>query len=150
MKPFVKWAGGKKRLLKEIERRLPEDFDEWENVTYVEPFVGGGAVLFHMIEHHKNITRIIINDINDVLIEAYRAIQKNPEPIISGLKEIETQYKALDINGRANMFYDFRKKFNEISTIDYHKLVLFLFFKSHLFQWAISRKQRRKIQCTTW
>lgn len=39
MKPFVKWAGGKTRLLKEIERRLPADFDEWENATYIEPFV---------------------------------------------------------------------------------------------------------------
>lgn len=53
MKPFVKWAGGKARLLKEIERRLPADFDTWEDATYIEPFVGGGSVLFHMLEKHK-------------------------------------------------------------------------------------------------
>lgn len=53
MKPFVKWAGGKTRLLKEIERRLPADFDTWEDATYVEPFVGGGSVLFHMLEKMK-------------------------------------------------------------------------------------------------
>lgn len=46
MKPFVKWAGGKTRLLKHIEQRLPADFCEWENVTYVEPFVGGGLFYF--------------------------------------------------------------------------------------------------------
>ena len=64
MKPFVKWAGGKTRLLKEIERRLPADFDTWEDATYVEPFVGGGSVLFHMLEKHENISRAVINDIN--------------------------------------------------------------------------------------
>lgn len=72
MKPFVKWAGGKTRLLKEIEQRLPVGFSGWENVTYVEPFVGGGSVLFHMLRKHKNISKAIINDINEVLMQTYR------------------------------------------------------------------------------
>lgn len=56
MKPFVKWAGGKTRLLKEIERRLPTDFNTWEDVVYVEPFVGGGSVLFHMLKKAQSET----------------------------------------------------------------------------------------------
>ena len=72
MKPFVKWAGGKTRLLKEIERRLPTDFNTWEDVVYVEPFVGGGSVLFHMLKKHNNISKAVINDINPVLMHAYQ------------------------------------------------------------------------------
>ena len=42
-KPFVKWGGGKAQLIEQLEALLPADFDRWENVTYIEPFVGGGA-----------------------------------------------------------------------------------------------------------
>jgi len=42
-KPFVKWVGGKAQLIEQLEALLPADFDRWENVTYIEPFVGGGA-----------------------------------------------------------------------------------------------------------
>lgn len=52
MKPFVKWAGGKTKLLKGIEQRLPVGFDEWKDVTYVEPFVGGGIHLGLDISTH--------------------------------------------------------------------------------------------------
>ena len=133
MKPFVKWAGGKTRLLKDIEQRLPADFDEWENVAYVEPFVGGGAVLCHMLEHHNNITRVIINDINDVLIEAYRFIQDNPGPIISGLKEMESIYNALSYEEQKQMYYTSRKAFNDMDIIDGQKIILFLFLNQTCF-----------------
>ena len=42
-KPFIKWVGGKSQLIEQLEAKLPADFDNWENVTYIEPFVGGGA-----------------------------------------------------------------------------------------------------------
>ena len=45
-KPFIKWVGGKTQLIEQLEALLPADFDTWENVTYIEPFVGGGAMLF--------------------------------------------------------------------------------------------------------
>lgn len=38
-KPFVKWVGGKTQLIDQLEALLPADFDQWENVTYIEPFV---------------------------------------------------------------------------------------------------------------
>ena len=63
-KPFVKWAGGKGNLLQKLEALLPTNFDDLKNVTYIEPFVGGGAMLFHMLQHHKCITKAVINDIN--------------------------------------------------------------------------------------
>ena len=46
-KPFVKWVGGKTQLIEQLEALLPTDLDKWENVTYIEPFVGGGAMLFY-------------------------------------------------------------------------------------------------------
>ena len=63
-KPFVKWVGGKTQLIDQLEALLPADFDQWENVTYIEPFVGGGAMLFNMLQKHSNIKSAIINDIN--------------------------------------------------------------------------------------
>ena len=45
--PLVKRLGGKTQLIDQLKVMLPADFDQWENVTYIEPFVGGGAMLFH-------------------------------------------------------------------------------------------------------
>jgi len=45
-KPFLKWAGGKGQLLSQLDRLLPQDLENRE-FTYIEPFVGGGAMLFH-------------------------------------------------------------------------------------------------------
>ena len=47
-KPFLKWAGGKRQMIPAIEKRLPEDIEQLE--TYIEPFIGGGALMFHLLE----------------------------------------------------------------------------------------------------
>ena len=54
-KPFIKWVGGKGQLIEQLEQKLPADFDNWENATYIEPFVGGGAMLFYMLQQYPNI-----------------------------------------------------------------------------------------------
>ena len=46
-KPFIKWVGGKGQLIEQLEAKLPADFDNWDDATYIEPFVGGGAMLFY-------------------------------------------------------------------------------------------------------
>lgn len=51
-KPFIKWAGGKGSLIKQLIECSPQDFAEQQNVTYIEPFVGGGAMLFYMLAHY--------------------------------------------------------------------------------------------------
>lgn len=58
-KPFVKWVGGKGQLIDQLEALLPADFARWENVTYIEPFVGGGAMLFHMLLTHLFINSLL-------------------------------------------------------------------------------------------
>lgn len=48
-KPFVKWAGGKGKILPVIEKNLPSDFNEQQTITYIEPFVGGCCALFSIV-----------------------------------------------------------------------------------------------------
>ena len=110
--PFVKWAGGKRHLLGQLETLLPDNFDELEDVTYVEPFVGGGAVLFHMLNNHPNIRRAIINDINPNLIECYRLVKEHPNELISELQKIQDLYNSADIEGKERIYYDYRSKYN--------------------------------------
>ena len=62
-KPFIKWVGGKSQLIEQLDAQLPADFGNWENVTYIEPFVGGGAMLFYMLQRYPNIQHAIINNI---------------------------------------------------------------------------------------
>mgnify|MGYP001308173567 CR=1 FL=1 len=75
--PVLKWAGGKRQLLKEITKHIPEDFS-----TYYEPFLGGGAVLFQLQP-----SRAVINDINEELINVYMVIRDQVEELIEELKK---------------------------------------------------------------
>lgn len=104
-KPFLKWAGGKTQLLAEIERRLPE-FVRNEKFTYVEPFAGSGAVLFWMLNNFPNLERAVINDVNADLINAYRAIKSEPVKLIEILKDLQTEFNALQPNeGKKKAYY---------------------------------------------
>lgn len=75
--PFVKWAGGKKQLLNEIEKHIPQQFSR-----YYEPFVGGGAVLFRLQPK-----RAVINDSNEELSNLYTVIKEFPEELIENLRQ---------------------------------------------------------------
>ena len=66
-RPFLKWAGGKSQLLNQLGAYLPQQISE-EPFTYIEPFVGGGAMLFYMLQHFCNIRKAVINDVNEDLI----------------------------------------------------------------------------------
>ncbi len=94
-KPFIKWVGGKGQLIEQLEVKLPADFDNWKNTTYIEPFVGGGAMLFHMLQQHPNIKRAVINDINHDLITCYTTVRDHVEELIPALREIQAQYCSL-------------------------------------------------------
>lgn len=85
-KPFIKWVGGKGQLIEQLEAKLPADFDNWDDATYIEPFVGGGAMLFYMLQQHPNIKRAVINDINSDLVTCYRTVRDNVEELIPALQ----------------------------------------------------------------
>ena len=113
-KPFIKWAGGKSQLIEQLDARLPADFDNWEDVTYIEPFVGGGAMLFYMLQRYPNIQRAIINDINPDLAICYRTVRDTPEQLIESLMDIENAYLALDTEEeRKDFFMAARYRYNE-------------------------------------
>lgn len=68
-KTVHKMGWWKRSLLGQLQRLLPTDFGKWKDVTYIEPFVGGGAMLFYMLQMYPNIKRAIINDINPNLTQ---------------------------------------------------------------------------------
>ena len=69
-KPFLKWAGGKGQLLNKFEELFPQELIEGQIETYIEPFVGGGAVLFNVLQNYQ-IKKAYINDINKELYMYY-------------------------------------------------------------------------------
>ena len=75
-RPFVKWAGGKRQLLHELEKNYPKKFD-----TYFEPFLGGGAVMFNLLAKHPDM-KCHVSDLNSDLISAYVAIRYKVTQVI--------------------------------------------------------------------
>lgn len=127
-KPFLKWAGGKGQLLSQLNGLLPQEIREHE-FTYVEPFVGGGAMLFHMLQKFPNIKKVVINDINTYLITAYHVIKESPDELIERLSELEYQYSALgDEGSKKSFFLQIRTIFNEsgLDDIDRTRYLIFL------------------------
>ncbi|MCA9979344.1 MAG: DNA adenine methylase [Anaerolineales bacterium] len=111
-KPLLKWAGGKTQLLSQIEQKLPSDLETGQLTRYAEPFVGGGAVLFHLVRHY-NISEIFISDQNPNLILAYRVVQQDAEQLIAELTKIQTEYYQLDEIQQKKFFYQVRRTFNQ-------------------------------------
>ena len=110
-KPFLKWAGGKQQLIKQITQYLPTQLNNGSIKKYVEPFIGGGA-LFFWIANKYQFKELLISDINIELIITYKTIQSNVEELIQELSQIEKTYLSLDDNERADFFYSVRNKFN--------------------------------------
>lgn len=136
-KPFVKWAGGKGKLITCLENALPFDFNFQPDVTYIEPFGGGGAMLFHMLSEHPNIQRAIINDINPTLIHCYRLIQQDCGVLIRELRMIENEYnKQETFEDKKAFYYKLRVKYNSTKVSNRntpHTAALFMFFNKTCF-----------------
>lgn len=132
-KPFVKWVGGKTQLLSEIEAVLSSDFSQKEDVVYVEPFVGGGAVLFWILQKYPNITKAVINDINPDLITTYKMIKNNPEMLLHELERIQNQYLPLSEYERKEYYIAKRNKFNQKNLCDIEIASLFIFLNRTCF-----------------
>jgi DNA adenine methylase len=112
-KTFLKWAGGKRQLIETIRDSLPCDFAVRKKFDYVEPFVGGGAVLFWMLENHANIRKAIINDINADLINAYRVVKQHPKNLIRLLKRLRDEYNMFkNTDDRKKYYLEKRDEFN--------------------------------------
>ena len=122
-KPFLKWAGGKRQLLPQLNEMLPLELYD-NDFIYIEPFVGGGAMLFFMLQKFPNIKKVIINDINRKLTDAYKIIKENVDGLVSILSNIEKEYKSLKCEeSRKDYYLNQRKRFNE-SGLDVLRYIL--------------------------
>jgi DNA adenine methylase len=97
IRPFLKWAGGKRQLLEEIRQHIPKSYG-----TYYEPFVGGGAVLLSLQPN-----RAIVGDSNRELINCYEVVRDDVDNLIELLKEHERKnskdyfYKIRELDRQA-------------------------------------------------
>ena len=133
-KPFIKWVGGKGQLIEQLEALLPADFTERENVTYIEPFVGGGAMLFYMLQTYPNIKSAVINDINPDLTLCYQVVRDNPTELIKSLNAIQSDYYALQTEEERKAFFlQQRERFNSKSLDKIDNTTLFFFLNRTCF-----------------
>jgi DNA adenine methylase len=132
-KPFLKWAGGKGQLISTFDEMFPIELIEGKVKTYIEPFVGGGALLFHVLQNY-NIEKAYINDINKELINCYRCIKSDVNEVVKQLKILENEY--LTSEDRNQYFYKVRNRYNEIKLNgheDYEKCADFIFLNKTCF-----------------
>lgn len=133
-KPFIKWVGGKGQLIEQLEALLPADFAERDNITYIEPFVGGGAMLFYMLQKYPNIKSAVINDINPDLTQCYQVVRDNATELINSLSDIQAEYYALKSEeDRKTFFLRQRERFNTKSLNRIDNCTLFFFLNKTCF-----------------
>lgn len=111
IKPFLKWAGGKSQLIKQIDRHLPLELKNGSLQRYIAGFVGSGALFFYIAQSYK-IEEYFIFDINPELIIAYQTIKDNLWDLLEILSKIETEYLILNEEKRKEYFYQMRSQFN--------------------------------------
>ena len=113
VKPFLKWAGGKRQLMPEIRKNMPEKYNK-----YYEVFIGGGALLFELQP-----SQAVINDSNKQLINCYKVIRDHPEELIAHLQTHKNE---------AHYFYDIRqidrnsKDYAKLSQVEQASRIIYL------------------------
>ena len=111
IRPFVKWAGGKGSLIPQLNNFYPYELKNGIIERYIEPFVGGGAVLIDILQKY-DVQEAYAFDINIDLINSYNVIKNNVEDLITNLKQMETEYLQLEQEERKNYFYNKRDEYN--------------------------------------
>lgn len=135
VKPFLKWAGGKGQLIKEIEKYYP--FENSKTNKYAEPFVGGGAVLFDILSRY-DLKEVYISDINAELINTYQIIRDDVDLLIKMLKLLQNEFIPLDKEKRKKYYMEKRQRFNDIKVnsddnVNIEKAALMIFLNKTCF-----------------
>lgn len=130
--PFVKWAGGKTQLLPEIRKHYPLRIKK-----YCEPFVGGGAVLFDVLQKCRP-EKVLVNDVNEELINTYLQIKTDCNLLIEQLSELQQNYKSQSLEKNKILFYEKRIRYNELKinrndAENLEKAALFIFLNKTCF-----------------
>lgn len=133
-KPFLKWAGGKSQLISDIKNVIPNNLIQ-KDFTYIEPFVGSGAILFWMLNNFPNLKKAVINDINEDLINTYKTIASNPNELISILEIMQNEFHALEGNleNKKIYYYEKRELYNTRTEDQIGQSALFIFLNRTCF-----------------
>lgn len=111
-KPVLKWVGGKRQLISDIQKNLPSNYN-----SYFEPFIGGGALFFHLKK-----TGCHINDFNEDLVNVYEVVKKQPHKLIASLKE----HKNTEEHYYETRALDRNSEFSKMSAVDKASRFIFL------------------------
>lgn len=112
VKPILKWAGGKAKLIPVIEENYPFELKKNNIKRYVEPFIGGGAIFFSLASKY-NFDEVIINDINKELILTYNVVKNYPNELMNLLSEYQDKYNKFEsLEEKQEYFYEVRELFN--------------------------------------
>lgn len=127
IKPFLRWAGGKTHSIPFLIAHLPPNFNNLNR--YFEPFLGGGSLFFNLRPQ-----KAILSDINEDLIECYKAVQRNPALISKYLKQ---HLK----NTCEEYYYTMRDKYNS-SKHSVYRAALFIYLNKSCFNgiWRVNKK----------
>lgn len=131
---FVKWAGGKTQLLDVLKSNLPNGIGT--TITkYAEPFVGGGAFLFSLLEEYR-FEEIYISDNNKELMNVYQTIRDNCNELLNLLDILQNEYNGLSAELQERFYYEKREDFNAIELNEntkVQKASLFIFLNKSCF-----------------
>ena len=136
VRPFVKWAGGKASLIPQITKYYPEALKTGYIDKYVEPFVGGGAILLDVLQKYE-VKKAYAYDTNQDLVNAYNVIKTNVDDLVKKLKKYEDEYISLDMESRKEYYYDVRNEYNsserKIGKLSVKRAVEFIFLNRTCF-----------------
>lgn len=118
-RPFLKWAGGKGKLVSKILSSLPSAIqaDPCRHFDYCEGFLGSGALLFEILEHfYGRLDRVVVNDVNEQLINVFLQVRDQVDALIEGLENIREEFNRRDgLEARAKYYYEKRERYNMLS-----------------------------------
>jgi DNA adenine methylase len=110
-RPFLKWAGGKGQLLKALSAFFPKALSDGSVTDYYEPFLGGGAMFFHMMQAYP-MRRAFLMDANEEIVLLYKVVQNDVEPLLSCLGQMEREYRKLSPLKRQDRYLKVRAALN--------------------------------------
>ena len=151
VKPFVKWAGGKSSLIPQLTKYFPFELKNGQIEKYVEPFVGGGAVLIDILQKY-DIKQAYAFDINKDLINCYNVIKYKVEDLIRKLDKKEKEFLSLDKDERQKYFYDIRTEYNSYlldNEIDVKRASEFIFLNRTCFNglYRVNKNGKFNVPC---
>lgn len=135
-RPFVKWAGGKGGLIPQITKYYPEALKSGQIERYIEPFLGGGAILLDVLQKY-DVKEAYAYDTNQDLVNAYNVIKTDVDNLIKKLQKYEKEYLQLDEEERKEYYYDLRDEYNSAEVksgkLSYKRAAQFIFLNKTCF-----------------